>query len=294
MTIAISLKVNDGVVLAADSASTFIGRDESGGPSGVINVYNHANKVFNLCKGLPIGAITWGSGSIGPASISTLAKDVRRRFSGRDPEHPDWHIDRENYTIEEIAIRVREFVYDELYVPAYADWPADQRKPDLGFIVAGYSSTAAMADEFQISIVNGECAAPLALRQEEASGLTWNGQPQAISRQLLGFDPALPDVLRDQLGVPEEQIVPAMETIRSALQSPLVQAAMPFQDAIALAEFLVDLTIKVSRFAPGAPTVGGEIEIAAISKHEGFKWVRRKHYFQRDFNQEDFRARYES
>jgi len=294
MTIAISLKVNDGVVLAADSASTLVGRDETGGPSGVVNVYNHANKVFNLRKGLPIGAITWGSGSIGPASISTLAKDVRRRFSGKDPDHSDWHLDPDNYTIEQVAERLRGFIYDELYVPAYDDWPDDQRKPDLGFIVAGYSSNAAMADEFQIAIVNGDCEPPLALRQGETSGLTWNGQPEAISRQLLGFDPALPDVMQNLLGVPQDQIGPAIETIRSALQSPLVQAAMPFQDAIALAEFLVDLTIKVSRFAPGAPTVGGEIEIAAISKHEGFKWVRRKHYFQRDFNQEDFRARYES
>lgn len=296
MTIAISLKVNDGVVLAADSASTLVGGDP-GGPSGVVNVYNHANKVFNLRKGLPIGAITWGSGSIGPASISTIAKDLRQRFSGRDPEHPDWHLDPDNYTIEHVAERLREFVFEELYEPMYQDWPDDGEndgKPDLGFIVAGYSSGAPMADEFQISVVNGECPAPVPLRQGEDSGLSWNGQPQAISRQLLGFDPTLPDIMHQQLGVPQDQLAPAMATIRAALQTPLVQPAMPFQDAIDLAEFLVDLTIKVSRFAPGAPTVGGEIEIAAISKHEGFKWVRRKHYFLRDYNEEDFRGRYES
>lgn len=76
MTIAISLKVNDGIVLAADSASTILSK----GPDnrlGVVNVYNTANKIFNLKKGFPIGAITWGSGSIGQASISTLTKDFR-------------------------------------------------------------------------------------------------------------------------------------------------------------------------------------------------------------------------
>lgn len=294
MTIAISIKVNDGVVLAADSASTLIGQDESGGPSGVVNVYNHANKVFNLRKGLPIGAITWGSGSIGPASISTLAKDIRQRFTGDDPDHTDWHLDPTTYTIERVAERFRSFIYDELYVPAFKDWPDDKPKPDLGFIVAGYSAGASLADEFMISIVNGQCGPPIALSQGEGSGLAWQGQPEAISRLLLGFGTDLPDVLRDQLKVPDEQIVPAMQTIQAALQYPLVQPAMPFQDAIDLAEFLVDLTIKVSRFAPGAPTVGGPIEIAAISKHEGFKWVCRKHYFQRDFNEEDFRARYDS
>jgi hypothetical protein len=61
---------------------------------------------------------------------------------------------------------------------------------------------------------------------------------------------------------------------------------MPFQDAIDLAEWLVGLAIGYSRFMPGAPTVGGPIETAAISKHEGFKWVRRKHYFDARLNPE--------
>jgi hypothetical protein len=64
----------------------------------------------------------------------------------------------------------------------------------------------------------------------------------------------------------------------------LVQPAMPFQDAIDLAEFMVDLTIRYSRFDTGAPTVGGPIEIAAISKHEGFKWIKRKYYYDQALN----------
>ncbi len=40
----------------------------------------------------------------------------------------------------------------------------------------------------------------------------------------------------------------------------------------------------VSRFTPGAPTVGGPIEIATITKHEDFKWVKRKHYWEEKYN----------
>lgn len=58
MTIAISIKVNDGVVLATDSASTITGQAPNG-LIGVTHVYNNANKLFNLYKGLPVGAITW-------------------------------------------------------------------------------------------------------------------------------------------------------------------------------------------------------------------------------------------
>jgi hypothetical protein len=43
-------------------------------------------------------------------------------------------------------------------------------------------------------------------------------------------------------------------------------------------------TIQYVRFTPGFPTVGGPIEIATITKHEGFKWVKRKHFFDTRLN----------
>ena len=44
MTIIVSVKINDGIVLAADSAGTM----NSG------HVYTHANKITHLCEGLPL------------------------------------------------------------------------------------------------------------------------------------------------------------------------------------------------------------------------------------------------
>jgi hypothetical protein len=70
MTIVVSVRVNDGIVLAADSATSFI--DANG---NVVKVYNNANKIFNLVKVWPIGAMTYGAGAIGSASIATLSKD---------------------------------------------------------------------------------------------------------------------------------------------------------------------------------------------------------------------------
>jgi len=59
---------------------------------------------------------------------------------------------------------------------------------------------------------------------------------------------------------------------------------MPIQDAIDLARFLVDVAVNYSRFSPGPPLAGGKIEIAAITKHEDFKWIQRKHYFSTEIN----------
>ncbi len=278
MTIAITLKVNDGLVLAADSASTLIAKD--GGKTFAVNVYNNANKIYNLRKGLPIGCMTWGAGSIGKASISTLAKDLRKLLS--DPQKEEWWINPASYEIQDVARKVVRFMHQDNFVPAFIDWPD---KPPIGFLVAGYSSGEAMAEEYQIDIDSkGNCSEPRPLRNKDECGLTWNGEPEAITRLILGFGTNLPAILKAKLGVTDEQLGPALEIIRNNLTAPLIHDAMPIQDAIDLAEFLVDVTVQFSKFSPGAPTVGGPIELAAVSKHEGFKWIKRKHYYSQEFN----------
>jgi hypothetical protein len=102
---------------------------------------------------------------------------------------------------------------------------------------------------------------------------------------VLGFSPAIFQVLADVGGSPaapvsaEKLHQDLSQLLTARLQAQIVFAPMPIQDAIDLAEFLVHAAIVYSRFSPGAQIVGGPIEIAAITKHEGFKWIRRKHYY---------------
>jgi hypothetical protein len=284
VTIAICIKINDGLVLASDSATTIMGQTPTGQVMA-LNVYNNANKVFNLRKTYPIGAITWGAGSIGQASISTILKDLRARFQGEVPKHRDWILDKGKYDIEAVAKKLKEFVFDDLYLKEFGQVPP-QLQPALGFIIAGYSPNEGMADEFQIDIENGQCNGPRRLRDRKDLGITWGGQGEALNRLIVGRSLGLGPILAE-VGVPQARVQQALDTIQQKLTLPLVLPAMPLQDAIDLADFLVDLTIKFSRFMPGAPTVGGPVEIAAISKHEGFRWVKRKYYFRSELNPED-------
>ncbi len=48
------------------------------------------------------------------------------------------------------------------------------------------------------------------------------------------------------------------------------------QDAIDLAEYLISTTSNFQRFANTVPTVGGEIDIALITPFSGFQWIKRK------------------
>ncbi len=96
MTIVLALKVGDGVVLGADSASTLIENNGS-----YHNSYFNAEKLFNLVKGLPIGAVTHGLGGLAGRSVGSLAKDLRERMS--DASNAEWYLDPDKYTIAEAA-----------------------------------------------------------------------------------------------------------------------------------------------------------------------------------------------
>lgn len=59
---------------------------------------------------------------------------------------------------------------------------------------------------------------------------------------------------------------------------------LPKSELAAMAESLVNLTSFRRQVTPDAETVGGPIDVAVISRGDGFIWIKRKHYFQPEFN----------
>jgi hypothetical protein len=275
MTVVVTVKINDGIVLACDSAATF-----SNEVGVAVKIYNNANKCFNLVKGLPIGGMVCGAGGIGSASISTISKDLRNRLSGEDPTHLDWRLP-EDYTIELVAQRVRQFLFEELYTEAYGE---DMSKgPFLAYKVCGYSANAPLPELWDVRIVSGACDAPHLLRDQRNCGSNWDGELDALSRLLLGVGVKFRSILIDE-GISEAQADEAVRKVHAKLEATVVHEAMPIQDAIELATYMVQTTIGFMRFNFGAETVGGPIEVAVITKHEGFKWINRKLFFSQDLN----------
>jgi hypothetical protein len=68
---------------------------------------------------------------------------------------------------------------------------------------------------------------------------------------------------------------------------PLVGAieALPKEDLAAVAESLVSITSLKRKVSMEVETVGGPIDVAVISRGDGFVWIRRKHYFRPELNQ---------
>ena len=67
-----------------------------------------------------------------------------------------------------------------------------------------------------------------------------------------------------------------------------VVAMLPKDELAAMAESLVNLTSFKRKISMEAETVGGPIDVAVISKGDGFIWIKRKHYFKPEFNPQFF------
>jgi hypothetical protein len=59
---------------------------------------------------------------------------------------------------------------------------------------------------------------------------------------------------------------------------------LPKDELAAMAESLVNLTVFKRKVSMSAETVGGPVDVAVITKGDGFIWIKRKHYFQQEMN----------
>lgn len=273
MTVAVLVKVYDGIVLATDSATTVPLAD------GSAQVYNNADKIFNLHRGLPIAAMTWGLGQVGPASVSAVAKDLRGRFMGEaDDEFEAWALDKDSYAIEEVAKKLAE-MFHTLLKQAHGERPDNC----LGMLVAGYSARASQPEAWLLHLDGNrdEPPKPVLAAGPDQIGFVAYAQDRAADRLFRGFDNSLVQDIK--MVVPGEHHAAIDGALGAQELSPVI-APMPFPDAVAFAKYLVEVTAGFTHFLLGPDTVGGPVEIAGVNRHEGFKWIARKHYYTPELN----------
>jgi hypothetical protein len=112
-----------------------------------------------------------------------------------------------------------------------------------------------------------------------------------LNKGIPGIDPHALNAVRGQLGslvamstrdlerrlndLKNEQIMPILDSVEF----------LPKDELAAMAESLVNLTSLKRRVSIGeAQTVGGPVDVAVISRGDGFVWIKRKHYFDQELN----------
>ena len=252
-------------------------KDNNGDP--IQQVYRHGNKLFQLHRQKPIMAMTAGLGNFGTASIAMLAKQFRQMIGpeGSAPLGND-------YSIEDVVYQAHRFFLEENYNQVFKN-AAIPNDNVFELWIGGYSSGQTLPELWKISVFQGKIAEVQNVAKPEDIGIFCGGQPDPIMRLVNGFGYRLESVLLKH-GVTPKSHPELYKDVAPHLYLPLVSPVMPIQDAIDLADFLADMTKKVFRFRAVPEYVGGEIDIASVTKYENFRWIKRKHYYPAALNRE--------
>lgn len=276
MTIAISTKIGEGLVYAADSTSTlFETFDTADGPqTRLVQSFHHARKLIQLER-YPVGIMTFGLSMIGTRNLESLVAEYERsRLTPYELTQRG-----AGFTVEAVAADLHDFLrakYDIVHPPpvgvAGQPAPPDDR-PQMGVIVGGFSANEFYPDEWQILLPTG---APIRVRDDPAGnfGVRWWGITTPLMRLIGGIDPGIEQWMVDQ-GIDQQNAEGIYLDLIGRFRWNIVFDGMLVQDAIDLAVFLANIAIGHSRFVVGPPVCGGHVDVAAIT-HNGFFWVRQK------------------
>lgn len=256
MTLIVSVRSADGIVIAGDSLSSLNRQININQPGKITcpqclhehtvtanfqgnvreSTFSHTEKVLPFIKKFGIGI--FGSGIIGSNSINFLIRSFEHwiKKSGRN-------INSVTELAEEIGINLHGYIKKQLEVENQSLDIFPENHIFLGFQVVGYDKL----------------------------------QPKTIE-VLLGKD--VKYQVFDKLGCSasgSKEVVEAIWNLNQAISDTKpIYEIFSLQEAIDYVDFLISSTITFQRFAPITPTVGGGIDIALVRPFDKFQWIRQK------------------
>jgi hypothetical protein len=130
------------------------------------------------------------------------------------------------------------------------------------------------------------------LRDEMKTSVSvlFSGAFDALTEELKKHDPAIAQQVEESLKPGLQDLLARLftgwESMRRQHWRPVIGmvAVLPKDELASVAEALVNLTKFRRRVTPVSESVGGPIDVALITKGDGFIWIRRKHYFLPELN----------
>jgi len=273
MTVAISCNLSDGVILGVDSATTV------SEPSGVVKVYEKADKLFQLSK-LPIGIATYGLG----ARLGRSVGSYLREFELLNPNSVLGGKNSVGDVVEELRMFFRT-IYISTLAPAIAkekgkafeEIPREEL-PSLGFVVGGFSANSFLSEVWNIEIpFHGTKGSAMQRKNPGDFGTDWFALYEPIQRYFKDYSLKLLDEVigyfvqkRGSGLTPQEET--DIQNVLGKYEYQVPYFAMPIREGIEHVRFLVSMVVNHHRFAVGAPVVGGNVNIGLVTyKGEQFQ-----------------------
>jgi hypothetical protein len=285
MTIAACYLSSEGIVLGADSTTSFL-VDGGGG----YHFFNHNQKIFELGENGTVGVVTWGLASLGQKSYRTLfallSDDLQKtRPSNGMAEVADrWcNLFWQEYqrelapALQSLASLNAKPAYDKTVVNPAARTEAEEAEFNslknvlvAGFCIAGYALPDRTTAAFEL--IFDPLAAKPTPRQLPTLTYGFWGVPNLIKRLIYGADDSLKQEIlaSGKWGGTE----PELDQIfaRQVLGHPI----LPVRDAVDFVHTCIYSTIKALKFSNLFQICGGPIELAVITSDRNFRWVRHK------------------
>lgn len=254
MTICVSVKTRDGIVLGTDSMSTVM-LPGSDGQTVVARTFSNARKLVQLGD-LPVGVFAYGLGNLGARTVYSHILEYGRTIPLSESGQ-DWEV-------RKIAVGLSEHIGKE-YAAIYDE---SEIRPELGLHVAGFSRGATLPEEWAIEFPNP--ASPALAMDKDDVGIIWEGVELPFARLFYGYDARLLQALQ-AAGVSPVVMRQVLE--ETSLTPQVLFGAMPLQDAINFAVYVLQTTIGFTLFETGPSLCDGQLQIAVISEETQFQWV---------------------
>ncbi|MBU0698356.1 MAG: hypothetical protein KKE59_02855, partial [Proteobacteria bacterium] len=145
--------------------------------------------------------------------------------------------------------------------------------PDMVFLVGGFDEGAAYGKVYMIAIPSNP--EPVE-RNASQFGVIWGGQLESTNRLIKGFDPELPSIIKKFLNLDETKTKELTKHLENKLSAQIPYQFLPLQDCVNLSIFLIRTTIEMQTWMLGIRGVGGAIDVATVTRTNGFKPVQRK------------------
>jgi hypothetical protein len=267
MSLGIVFKGPEGIVLAADSRVTLTAQMPVPMSSDKIFLpatYDNATKLLRVAKHDYVGTITYGLGAIGQKEVRTahsLIPEFEHDLGGQD-----------RLSVEDFAKKLSEFFMHQWNDRMPSDYTSSAN-PDMVFLVGGYDADAAYGRVFEIDVPRKP--KPLELKANDF-GIIWGGQREFTDRLLQGFDGSLPTLVTKFASLTPEKEEELRTHLATKLAVPIPYPFLPLQDSVDLAIFLIRTTITIQNWIVGLRGVGGAIDVATVTRTEGFKPIQQK------------------
>jgi hypothetical protein len=265
MSLGIVIKGPEGLVLAADSRVT-LGTKFPNGDVFHVN-FDNATKLLSFSKpnsntNIFVGAVTYGQAIVGTTN---------RTVNSFLPEYEaDFPSTGKRLSVSGFAEQLSNFFLKQWNNAAPINYPG----PNIIFVVAGYNENEYFGRVYLFEIPgnpNPEEKHP----SSNEFGITWGGQREFVDRIIQGYDERLIEIISKTFNLDKNKISDLRKDLAQlSMQLPLQM--LPLQDCVDLAIFFLRTTIDAQRLTVGIRAVGGPIEIATITRREGFQFLQRK------------------